>query len=164
VTNNREEVGPDELLSRHIFHPPMFPGGELLATAFFEFPDNQCESVIWHRHVVDGLDGVHRMGCERQTLARERQASQGKDPNKTYMGAATTRSGEICAYRNPHGHGVRVVHVPAEGRHHVHLCYDSAPGSPPMDRGDKSEIKLKLVEIFKDLSLHDCPLAPTSRA
>jgi hypothetical protein len=157
VTTNREEISPDELLSRHIFHPPMFPGGELLATAFFEFPGNQCESVIWHRRLADGLDGVHRLGCEKQALVRNKQASQGKNPDKTYMGAATARCGEICAYRNPHGHGVRVVHEPAEGRHHVELCYDSMPGSTPMRRGDKSEIKLKLVEIFKDLSRHDCP-------
>jgi hypothetical protein len=97
------------------------------------------------------------MGCEKQTAARKRQVSQGRDPTKTYMGAATAPSAEICAYRNPHGHGVRVVHEPAEGRHHVHLCYDSAAGSPLMHRGDKNEIKLKLVEIFKDLSMHNCP-------
>ena len=135
----------------------MFPGGELLATAFFEFPDNQCESVIWHRHVLDGIESVHRMGCERQRAAREKQATQGKNPDKTYMGAATARSGEIEAYRNPKGHGVKVVHEPSEGRHHIHLCYDSAIGAPPMHRGDKNEIKLKLVEIFNDRSMHDCP-------
>ena len=65
----REEVAPEDLLDRHVFHPPMFPGGEILFSAFFEFPrkENECESVIWRRHVNGGLDSIHRMGCERQT-------------------------------------------------------------------------------------------------
>jgi hypothetical protein len=157
VPVEREEVGPDELLDRHVFHPPMFPGGEILFSTLFEFPGNQCESVVWRQHVDGGLDGVHRIGCERQAAARKRQISTGKTPDKTYIGAATARAGDISAYRNPQGHGVSVVHEPKEGRHHVHLCYDSRPGSAAMTRGDKNEIKLKLVEIFALLHRHQCP-------
>jgi hypothetical protein len=153
----REEVGPDELLSRHIFDPPMFPGGELLARCFFEFPGGQCESVLWHRYVAEGLKGVHRMGCDKQSLARDRQAHQGRNPDKTYIGAATARANDISSYRNPNGHGLKVIHEPGEGRSHVHICYDSLPGSRQMDRSDKNEIKQKLIEIFSDVSYHVCP-------
>jgi hypothetical protein len=154
---DREEVGPNELLSRHIFNPPMFPGGELLARYFFEFPGGQCESVLWRRHVADGLEGVHRMGCDKQSRARDRQAHQGKNPDKTYIGAATARASDISSYRNPNGHGLKIIHEPSEGRYHVHICYDSSPGAPQMDRSDKNEIKEKLIEIFSDLSHHVCP-------
>jgi hypothetical protein len=154
---DREEVGPNELLSRHIFNPPMFPGGELLARYFFEFPGGQCESVLWRRHVADGLEGVHRMGCDKQSRARDRQAHQGKNPDKTYIGAATARAADISSYRNPNGHGLKIIHEPSEGRYHVHICYDSSPGAPQMDRSDKNEIKEKLIEIFSDLSHHVCP-------
>jgi hypothetical protein len=154
---DREEVGPNELLSRHVFNPPMFPGGELLARYFFEFPGGQCESVVWRRHVPDGLEGVHRMGCDRQSRARDRQAQQGKKPDKTYIGAATARAADISSYRNPNGHGLRIIHEPREGRYHVHICYDSLPGSPQMGRSDKNEIKEKLTEIFNELSHHVCP-------
>lgn len=140
----REEIAPEELLDRHVFHPPMFPSGEILFSAFFEFPRGECESVIWREHVDGGLGGVHRMGCERQAKTRRRQVAAGKRPDKTYIGAATARAGDISVYRNPHGHGVKVVHEPTEGRHHVHLCYESAPGSAAMTRSDKNEIKLKL--------------------
>jgi hypothetical protein len=157
VQLEREEVDPEDLLDRHVFHPPMFPGGEILYSAFFEFPDNQCESVVWRRYVAEGLASVHRMGCERQAAARRRQVAARKPPDKTYIGAATAKAGDIVNYRNPQGHGVRVLHEPKEGRHHVHLCYDSAPGSPVMTRADKNEIKLKLVEIFDTLQRHDCP-------
>jgi hypothetical protein len=157
VPLHREEIGPDEILSRHIFHPPMFPGGALLARTFFEFPGNQCESVIWGRYVADGFDGIHRLGCQRQTAVQQRQQAEGKPPDKTYIGAATAPAGEIDGYRNPQGHGVKVLHEPAEGRHHVHLCYDSAPGSPAMTRADKNEIKFKLVELFHAIDRHNCP-------
>jgi hypothetical protein len=157
VPLNREEIGPDEVLRRHIFHPPMFPGGALLARAFFEFPEGQCESVIWTRYVDGGLDGIHRLGCERESAIRQRQQDSGKKPDKTYMGAATAHTGEISRYRNPHGHGVRVMHEPAEGRYHVHLCYDSSPGSLAMTKSDKNEIKLKLVELFRAIERHACP-------
>jgi hypothetical protein len=157
IAPDREEVGPDELLSRHIFNPPMFPGGELLARCFFEFPGGQCESVLWRRHVAEGLEGVHRMGCDRQSRARDRQAHQGKIPDKTYIGAATARAADISCYRNPNGHGLKIIHEPSEGRSHVHICYDSLPGARQMDRSDKNEIKEKLVEIFSDVSYHVCP-------
>jgi hypothetical protein len=153
----REEVGAEELLSRFVFNTPMFQGGAILAKLLFEFPDNKCESVVWHRYVADGLDGIHRMGCEKQLQARAKQKAAGKIPDKTYIGAATARAGQISIYRNPNGHGVKVVHEPREGRHHVHICYDSPAGAPHMTPSDKSEIKLKLAEIFHDLSRHDCP-------
>jgi hypothetical protein len=63
----------------------------------------------------------------------------------------------IRAYRNPQGHGIKVVHEPSEGVYHVELYYDSVAGAPAMTRSDKNEIKLKLIEIFSDLSQHNCP-------
>jgi len=153
----REIIGNDELLSRQVFHPPMFPDGVLLLVrALFEFPGGQCESLVWHRYAA-GLDGIHRMGCERQTELRQRQLSAGRNADKTYVGAATARAVDITQYRNPNGHGFSLCHEPAEGIHHVHVCYDSVPGSQPMTRGDKGEIKLKLAEIFHALSRHVCP-------
>lgn len=134
----------------------MFPDGVLLVKFFFQFPGNQCESVIWHRKIPDGIEGVHRLGCEKQAQARERQATAGKVPDKTYVGAATARCGVIRSFRNPQGHGVKVVHEPTEGAHHVHLCYDSNADGPALTRSDKNEIKLKLAEIFGDLSRHSC--------
>src|SRR5437764_9905895 len=134
---DREEIGQDEILYRHIFDPPMFPGGTLIAKFFFEFPKNQCESVIWLRHVGDGAAGVHRFGCARQKTARQRQRDAGKRAEKTYIGAASAKTGEINAYRNPNGHGVLVVHEPDEGHHHAELCYASEPGSPTMTPSDK---------------------------
>jgi hypothetical protein len=157
VQGAREEVGPDDLLSRHLFDPPMFPGGTLVAKFFFVFPQNQGESVVWQRKLQDAIDGVHRLGCEHQARARQKQAAEGKAPDKTYVGARTTRCEEIRAYRNPQGHGIKVVHEPSEGVHHVELYYDSVAGAPAMTRSDKNEIKLKLVEIFSDLSQHNCP-------
>ena len=154
---SREEVSTDDLLSRHIFDPPMFPGRTLVAKFFFEFPQNQCESVVWQRKLSDAIDGVHRLGCEHQTKLRQRQAAEGKVPTKKYVGAATARCGEIRAYRNPQGHGIKVVHEPNEGAHHVELCYDLDASAPAMTRSDKNEIKFKLVQLFASLSLHDCP-------
>jgi hypothetical protein len=135
----------------------MFPDGALLAKFFFEFPGNQCESVVWQEKLRDGLQGVHRLGCEKQVEARKRQTAAGKEPTKTYAGAATARCATIRAYRNPNGHGVTVVHEPKEGPHHVHICYNSAEGAPAMTPGDKTETKLKLVEIFSDLVRYTCP-------
>jgi hypothetical protein len=137
----------------------MFPGGELLFSALFEFPGNQCESVIWRRYVNGDLTEIHQMGCARELAARKGQVAAGKKPDKTYIGAAIARVADIRCYRNPQGHGIRVVHEPAEGRYHVHLCYDRAPGAAPMTRADKNEIKIKLVEIFADLRHHDCSSA-----
>lgn len=117
----------------------------------------KCESVLWHRHVAEGLEGVHRMGCDKQSRVRDRQAYQGKNSDKTYIGVATARARDISSYRNPNGHGLKIIHEPSEGRHHVHICYDSLLGSPQMDRSDKNEIKEKLIEIFNDLSYHVCP-------
>jgi hypothetical protein len=157
VPPHTEEVDPEALLSRHIFDPPMFPGGALVATFLFEFPNNQCESVVWQNKLPNGLEGVHRLGCERQNESRRRQIAAGKDPTKTYIGAATSCCSLVRAYRNPNGHGVTVVHEPSEGLHHVHICYDSDKGAPAMTRGDKGEIKLKLLELFSDISRHVCP-------
>lgn len=160
MSSSQEEVGPDALLSRQIYDPPMFSEGVLLYRFFFEFPRNQCESVAWQEKLPDGLQGVHRLGCEKQAAARAREAAAGKKPTKTYVGAATARCAAIRAYRNPNGHGVKVVHEPSEGPHHVAICYDSAQGAPPLTPGDKTEIKLKLVEIFGDFSPHTCPEEP----
>lgn len=128
----REEVSTDDLLSRHIFDPPMFAGRTLVAKFFFEFPQNRCESVIWQRKLLDAIDGVHRLGCEHRAKLRQRQAAEGKVPTKKYVGAATARCGEIRGYKNPQGHGIKVVHEPDEGAHHVELCYDSDASAPAM--------------------------------
>jgi hypothetical protein len=156
VPATQEDIAPDALLSRQIFDPPMFPAGTLLAKFFFEFPGNQCESLIWQEKLPDGLQGVHRLGCEKQARDRKRQAVAGKEPTKAYVGAATARCAAIRAYRNPNGHGVKVLHDSSEGPYHVQICYDSADGARPMTTGDKTEIKLKLVEIFRDFSSHAC--------
>jgi len=156
VPAEREEIEPQELLDRHVFHPPMFPNGKIPFSTFFEFPSNQCESVVWRKYVEGGLPSVHRMGCERQATLRARQLANQKKPDKTYIGVAAAAAGDIRAYRNLQGHGVAVVHEPKEGHHRVHICYDPAPGVP-MTRSDKNEIKLKLVKIFGGLDRHDCP-------
>ena len=88
----REDVGAEELLSRCVFDPPMLRGGAVLAKLLFEFPGNQCESVVWHRYVADGLDGIHRMGCEKQIQARSKQKAAGKIPDKTYIGALSPKA------------------------------------------------------------------------
>src|SRR5215472_6502049 len=94
---------------------------------------------------------------DRKQPARRSQREAGKTANKSYIGAASAKAGEISVYRNPNGHGVTVVHEPAEGRHHAELCYSSQPGSPTMTRSEKNEIKLKLVELFQSIERHSCP-------
>jgi hypothetical protein len=88
VPATKEEITPDALLSRQIFDPPMFPGSTLLAKFFFEFPGNQCESVIWQEKLPDGLQGAHRLGCEKQARDRKRQAAAGKEPTKALRGCS----------------------------------------------------------------------------
>jgi len=95
VPAEREEIEPQELLDRHVFHPPMFPNGKIPFSTFFEFPSNQCESVAWRKYVEGGLPSVHRMGCERQATLRARQLANQKKPDKTYIGAAAAAAGDI---------------------------------------------------------------------
>jgi hypothetical protein len=155
-----DEIGPDEQLSRHVWNPPMLARGmEFLYVMLFEFPDGQPESLIWHRFVSGGIDGVHLLGCARQREKRAEQVADNRNPDKTYIGAMTAQSGDILVYRNPNGHGFRLEPDESEGqgKQHVSICYDSQPDSKPLTKPDKAELKLRLCEIFGEIAQHECP-------
>ena len=158
----REDIADSEILSRLVFNPPMYKNSTLIWKLIFEFQNNQCESLIWHRHVgfSPAIAEVHACGCRREAEKIVKARDLGKVP-ATYVGAITATAGAIQAYQNPNGHGFVVVHEPSEGREHVHVCYRSAPDT--MTRGDKNELKLKLGEIFSDLDPHSCPAHPASQ-
>jgi len=155
-----DDIGPDEQLSRHVWDPPMLArGADSLYVMLFEFPNGQPESLVWHRFVSGGIDGVHELGCTRQRERRAELVANGRKPEKTYIGAMTARSGNILAYRNPNGHGFRLEPDASggQGKHHVNILYDSLPGAPALTKPDKNELKLRLCEIFGEIAHHNCP-------
>lgn len=136
-------------VSRQIFDPPMGPDiAALQWKIVFEFPNGQGESLIWRRFAPQ-LSCVHSLGCQRES-----QAASTSRP-RHYKGAVSCTVDAVLTFRNPNGHGFRVVHEPAEGIHHLHIEYDPAPDKR-MSKSDKSELKLKLGEIFSDVSSHNC--------
>ena len=92
-------------------------------------------------------------------MKRAEQVADGRKADRTYIGAMTARSGDIQAYRNPNGHGFRLEPDASggQGRHHVHIFYDALLAAPALTKADKNELKLKLCEMFGQITHHNCP-------
>lgn len=149
VSIQREKIPGGESICRHIFFPHMYNKfNELVWMNVFEFPGSQCESTIWRRY-VNRMEDIRRLGCERE---RELKAT---NPEKQYRGAIWARVRDVRRFRNPNNHGFYLVHEPAEGEHHVHICYHVSPGTQ-MTKNDKNELKLALKRIFSDVLPHAC--------
>lgn len=145
----REEVGPEERLSRLLFWPEMYGKKEndlVWDGGVFQFPreGNCCESLTWRKYKPTIAD-VHALGCEAEV----------RKAGRKYTGAATARAGDITNFRNVHGYGFRLVHEPDDGIHHVHVCYSVETGSKPT-RNDKSELRLFLKGVFTEMDAHSC--------
>jgi hypothetical protein len=154
----QENIGDDELLSRHVFEPRMYLENQLIWKALFEFPDGQGESLLWHRHVgyAPVIPEIHECGCRREVELRQRDQARGRPPRQRYVGTITATAFAIRAYQNSNGHGFALSHEPSEGREHVQVLYRSRANANAMTRADKNELKLKLLEIFSSLAGHSC--------
>lgn len=149
VVIQQEEIRGGESIYRHIFFPHMYNNfNKLLWMSVFEFPGGECESTIWRRY-VHPMENIHRLGCERERVLKA------TNPDKQYRGAIWARVRDVRRFRNRNNHGFYVVHEPAEGEHHVHICYHVSPGTQ-MTRNDKNELKFALERIFSDVLLHAC--------
>jgi len=145
-----EEIPNADIVSRLLENPRTYD--RKLLDAVFEFINNEHESVIWRKHAPDDTD-VHRYGCEWEASKRERR------PNMRYVGFISVDAGAIRGIRTAKGHGFLVIHRPEEGVQHAGIEYDFAPGAQSPGRGEKTELKLILRNVFGSLQPHSCQAA-----
>ena len=138
-------------MSRLIDFPSMYntSRSEIALELVFTFPGGQEESLIWRKYAPYDSD-VHRFGCDKEAVKRVYK------PEARYEGFGTTTARKIRTYKNARGHGFSVRHAPEEGIHHAVVAYLPADGIP-MQRGDRTELKLSLGAMFSNVSHHTCP-------
>lgn len=139
------DIGSFDFVSRHIFAPSMgktLPESELNWGNVFQFSTKHdaLESLVWRKFAPDAdcVDSLGRISVQ-QALRLGR--------TKSYLGSRSALVGDIRAYRNKNGHGIKVFHAPSEGIHHAHITYDRNPASD-LTKNDKSELKFQLKRIF----------------
>lgn len=142
-------------MSRLIEEPVMYKGDNgLIWDVIFQFPTNKQtevpdgESLIWSKYAPN-LQAVHAIGCARESLRKVLK------PGIRYRGCLNAPAGIIRSVRNSRGHGFKIYHAPIEGIHHAEVNYLPATGSS-LSKGDKSELKLMLRNVFSDLMEHSC--------
>lgn len=147
-----EEVPDEDDVSRHLFAPSMgAANSDLIWPAIFMFKTERgyCESLVWRKY-AEALADVHELGCIKQSNDR----AAGK--NCTYFGALTANVGGVRAIRSKNGAKLSVMHHPAEGIHHVHICLVQGDR---ITKNDKTELKKAVQDHFSERSDHTCPLS-----
>jgi hypothetical protein len=151
-----EEIKDEEEVSRLIDFPSMYNASrsEIALDLVCTFPSGQEESIVWRKYAPEASD-VHRLGCAREAAKRALK------PEARYKGFGTTTAEAIRKCKNARGHGFLVRHAPEEGIHHAVVEYMPVDGVP-MQKGDKTELKLSLGKMFSNVSQHTCPEPPAS--
>jgi hypothetical protein len=138
-----EHVPNEEAISRLIYYPRMYEAYEgLIWQVVFEFPKSTCESVVWRRY-APGVEDVHTIGKDIEEQKKLRR------PDVRYVGFISAHVGDVRSIRTANGHSFTVMHEPSEGRHHAHVCYNSAC-ERDLTKNDKNELKMMLRKTFDD--------------
>ena len=143
-----EHIPDGDKVSRLVFYPFMYTGGNrMLMDNVFTFPSNRGgrESLVWSRYAPTNQD-VHNLGLNLTT------AKQAQNPERViqYDGFIFTKAGQIRSIKTAKGHGLFVVHVPAEGKHHAEVGYQPTD-SAAITKLEKGELKLALHRVFSAL-------------
>lgn len=145
-----------DTVSRHVYAPRMLgPADEFVWHEIFQFTSDRglAESVAL-RTVVPADADVHRLGCEKQDMDRERAKGR---PGPTYRGCTDALAGGIRDQSSTRGHSFSVTHEPAEGDWHGHVTVLLAAGCAKLSKSDKNDIRELMAEVFGPLKSHSCP-------
>jgi hypothetical protein len=142
-----EPIPDEDAIHRQIDFPRMYNDAkEMIWEVVFQFPRGESESVVWCEYMPTA-DDVHRLGCEREAMTRQR------NPDMRYIGFISSMAGAVRGIKTRPGHGFSVVHAPAEGIHHAEVSFQSAAGTQ-LKRSERSELKLALRQVFGALVPH----------